>query len=99
MVQYPDKLNDMCIAKAMRCEEKSQSRAAEPVGNEFEDALSIQSESALLQQPGPCIEPPSSSRELITLRLGCARRCQVQCQVQCMQSQTLLCKSDNLMQN
>ena len=48
MVQYLDKLNDMSFAKAMRCEEKSQRCAAEPVGNELEEALSIQSESALL---------------------------------------------------
>ena len=67
MVQYLDKLNDMCFAKAMRCEEKSQRCSAEPVGNELEEVLSIQFESALLQQPRPCIEPPSSSRELITM--------------------------------
>ena len=54
----------MSFAKAMRCEEKSQRCAAEPVGNELEEALSIQSESALLQQPRPCFETPFSSREL-----------------------------------
>ena len=68
MVQYLDKLNDMCVAKAMRCEEKSQRCAAEPAGNELKEALSIRSESALLQQPRPCFEPPSSSRVLITRR-------------------------------
>ena len=34
----------------MRCKEKSLRCAAEPVGNELEEALFIQSESALLQQ-------------------------------------------------
>ena len=42
MVQYLD-------TKAMRCEEKLQRCAAEPVGNELEEALSIQSESATAQ--------------------------------------------------
>ena len=51
----------MCVAKAMKSEEKSQKRAAELSGNELEEALSILSESALLQRPIPCIEPPSSS--------------------------------------
>ena len=51
----------MCVAKAMKCEEKSQKRAAELSGNELEEALSILSESALLQRLRPCIEPPSSS--------------------------------------
>ena len=54
----------MSFAKAMRCEEKSQRCAAEPVGNELEEALSVQSESALLQQPRPCFVNPFSSREL-----------------------------------
>ena len=51
----------MCVAKAMKSEEKSQKRAAELSGNELEEALSILSESALLQRLRPCIEPPSSS--------------------------------------
>ena len=55
------KLNDMCVATAMKCEEKLQKRAAELSGNELEEVLSILSESALLQRLRPCIEPPSSS--------------------------------------
>ena len=55
------KLNDMCDAKAMKCEEKSQRRAAELSGNELEEDLSILSGNALLQRLRPCIEPPSSS--------------------------------------
>ena len=51
----------MCVGKAMKCEEKSQKRAAELSGNELEEALSILSESAMLQGPRPCIEPLSSS--------------------------------------
>ena len=51
----------MCVAKAMKSEEKSQKRAAELSGNELEEALSILSESALLQRLRPCIEPLSSS--------------------------------------
>ena len=42
----------MCVAKDMKCEEKSQKRAAECSGNELEEALSILSENALLQRPG-----------------------------------------------
>ena len=49
------------VAEAMKCEEKSQKRAAELTGNELKEALSILSVSALLQQLRPCIEPPSSS--------------------------------------
>ena len=30
MVEYLAELNDICVAKAMRCGEKSQRRAAEP---------------------------------------------------------------------
>ena len=51
----------MCVAKAMKCEEKSQKRAAELSGNEPEEALSILSESELLKGSRPCIEPSSSS--------------------------------------
>ena len=47
----------MCVAKAMKCEEKSQKRAAELSGNELEEALSILSESELLKGSRPCIEP------------------------------------------
>ena len=50
----------MCVAKAMKSEEKSQKRAAELSGNELE-ALSILSESALLERLRPCVEPLSSS--------------------------------------
>ena len=57
----------MSFAKAMRCEEKSQRCLAESVGNELEQILSIQCESALLQQPRPCIETPSSGREMIEM--------------------------------
>ena len=46
----------MCVAKAMKYEEKSQKRAAEFSGNELEEDLSILSE-----RLRPCIEPPSSS--------------------------------------
>ena len=51
----------MCVAKAMKSEEKSQKRAAELSGNELEEALFILSENALLERLRPCIEPPSSS--------------------------------------
>ena len=61
VVERLAKLNDMRVAKAMKSEEKSQKRVAEPSGNELEEALSILSESALLQGPRPCIEPSSSS--------------------------------------
>ena len=44
------KLIDVHVAKAMRCEEKSQRCAAEPSGKELEEALLILSESLLLQQ-------------------------------------------------
>ena len=57
------KLTDVCVAKAMKCEEKSQKRAAENSGNELEEALSILSGNALLRRLSPCIEPPSSSME------------------------------------
>ena len=43
----------MSVAIAMKCEEKSQKRAAE---NELEDALSILSESALLQRLESCVD-------------------------------------------
>ena len=49
VVEYLAKLNDMCVAKAMTYEEKSQRRAAEIAG--LKEALSILSESALLQRP------------------------------------------------
>ena len=49
VVEYLVKLNDMCIAEAMMYEEKSQRRAAEIAG--LKEALSILSESALLQWP------------------------------------------------
>ena len=49
MVEYLDKLKDVCVAKTMTCEEKSQRRAAEIAG--LKEALSILSESALLQRP------------------------------------------------
>ena len=61
VVERHAKLNDMCVAKAMKCEEKSQKRAAELSGNELEEALSILSGSALLHRARPCIEPPSNS--------------------------------------
>ena len=48
-----------CVAKAMKCEEKSEKRAAELFGNELEEALSTLSESALLRLLRPCIELPS----------------------------------------
>ena len=54
----------MCVAKAMKCEEKSQKRAAELSANELKEALSLLSESALLQRLRPCIEPPFSSMKL-----------------------------------
>ena len=50
MVQYLDKFNDMCFAKVMPGEEKSQRRAAEPCSPRvLKEALSNLSESALLQ--------------------------------------------------
>ena len=55
------KLNDMCVAKAMKCEEQSQKRAAELSGNKLKEALSILSESALLRRLRPCTEPPTNS--------------------------------------
>ena len=36
------KLNDMCVAKAMKSAEKLQKRAAEPSGTEVEEAVSIE---------------------------------------------------------
>ena len=49
MVEYPDELDDVCVAKTMTYEEKSQRRAAELSGSELKETLSILSESALLQ--------------------------------------------------
>ena len=49
VVEYLDKLKDVCVAKTMTYEEKSQRRAPEIAG--FREALSILSESALLQRP------------------------------------------------
>ena len=48
MVEYLDKLKDVCVSKTMTYEEKSQRRAAEIAG--LREALSILSESALLQR-------------------------------------------------
>ena len=59
VVEWLAKLNDMCVAKAIKSEEKSQKCAAEFSGNELEEALSILSVNALLQRPRPCIEPQS----------------------------------------
>ena len=62
VVEYLDKFNDMCVAKVMPGEEKSQRRAAEPCSpREFKEALSILSESALFQWLTPCSESTSIS--------------------------------------
>ena len=47
MVEYLAKLDDMCVAKVMTYDEKSQRRAADVAG--LKEALSILSESTLLQ--------------------------------------------------
>ena len=49
VVEYLDMLKDVCVAKTMTCEEKSQRRAAQIAG--FREALFILSESVLLQRP------------------------------------------------
>ena len=59
VMEYFTKFNDMCVANAMPCEEKSQRRVNATAG--LKEALPILSESALLQRPRPCIELPSNS--------------------------------------
>ena len=62
VVEYLAKFNDMCVAKVMPCEEKQQRCEAEPCSpREFEEALSILSESALLQWLKLCSESTSIS--------------------------------------
>ena len=49
VVEYLDKLDEVCVAKTITYEEQSQRRAAEPSENELEEVLFTLSEAALLQ--------------------------------------------------